>query len=137
MPAYTGIIKLSTTPGQFYNISDKVQSIVKSSEIASGICIIFCPGSTGAIILNENDPTLLKDLTNVLENIASSKKIWHHADNAHSHIRASLLGPDVVLPVENGNITLGEWQSVLFYEADVKPRQRQIIVTIVGEFEED
>lgn len=136
MPAHTELIKLATKPGQFYDVSDKVQGIVKASEIASGICVIFCPGSTGAIILNENDPTLLADLTNVLESIASQKKMWHHADNAASHIRAALLGPDAALPVEDGSITLGEWQTILFYEADNRPRQRQIIVTVVGEFEE-
>lgn len=136
MAAYTDRIKLATKPGQFYDLTDEVQAVVKTSEIISGICLVFCPGSTGAIVLNENDPTLLKDLSNVLEDMASVKKLWHHADNAHSHIRTALLGPDAGLPLRDGQLVLGEWQSVLFYEADVKARQREIVVTVVGEFEE-
>jgi secondary thiamine-phosphate synthase enzyme len=137
MPVYTELIKLATKPNQFYDLTDRVQAAVKASEIESGICVIFCPGSTAAIVLNENDPTLLRDIKDVLEKIAGAKKLWHHADNAHSHIRAALLGPDAALPIENSKLVLGEWQQVLLYEADVNPRQRQVVVTIVGEWPEE
>jgi len=136
MPVHTEMIKLKTKPNQFYELTDKVKGIIKSSELFSGLCIVFCPGSTGAVILNENDPMLLKDLKDVLENVASQKNFWTHTDNAYSHIRATLLGPSVSVPIEEGRATLGQWQSVLFYEADTKARDREIIVTIVGEYEE-
>lgn len=136
MPVHTEMIRLKTKPNEFYDLTDKVKGIVKASEFVAGICTIFCPGSTGAVILNENDPTLIDDLKDVFENLASSKKLWNHADNAHSHIRATLLGPSVSVPIEEGRATLGQWQSVLFYEADVNPRNREIVVTVVGEYEE-
>jgi secondary thiamine-phosphate synthase enzyme len=133
MPVYTELIKMPTKSGKFYDLTDKVQAAVKASEIESGICVVFCLGSTAAIILNENDPTLIKDLKGVLEKIASEKKMWFHAENAHSHIRAMLLGPDASLPVEGGRLMLGQWQSVLLYEADIAGRNRQITVTVVGD----
>ncbi len=136
MPVHTELIKLATKPKQFYDLTDKVRGIIRNSEFDAGICVVFCPGSTAAIVLNENDPTLLKDLANVLETLASEKKMWHHADNAYSHIRAALLGPDAALPVDNGKLVLGEWQQILLYEADVNPRQREVIVTVVGEWPE-
>jgi len=136
MPVHTEMIKLTTKPYRFYDISDNVQKIVKESELLTGICLVFCPGSTSAVMLNENDPTLWKDMGKVLESIASERKVWQHAENAHSHIRAAMLGASITVPVVDSKAVLGQWQSVLFYEADVKPRQREIIVTIVGEFEE-
>lgn len=135
MPVHTELIKLSTKPKEFYELTDKVQKIVKDSEVLSGICLVFCPGSTGAIILNENDPTLLNDLGDVMERVASEKKLWNHAENAHSHIRAALFGPSATVPIDNGRLIVGQWQSILFYEADIKPRDREITVTIVGDIE--
>jgi len=118
-------IKLKTEPNNFYNITYKVKEMV---SIKDGICIVFCPGSTGVIIINEDDAMLLEDLKKKLEELAPKNKIYNHPDNAYSHIRACLLGSSKTIPVKNGKLVLGEWQDILFYECDTRPRNREIIV---------
>ncbi len=122
------IIKLRTEPNKFYNITYEVKEKVC---IKDGICIVFCPGSTGAIIINEDDAMLLEDLKKKLSEIAPENEIYQHPDNAHSHIRACLLGSSKTIPVKNGELVLGTWQDILFYECDTKPRDREIIVKFI------
>ena len=112
----------------------EVKKIVKDSEITDGICSVFCPGSTAAILLNENDPMLLTDIKKFIEKIVPEEKLYQHPDNAHSHIRSAMFSSSSqTMPVENGELFLGTWQDILFLELDVKPRDREIMITIVGE----
>ena len=124
-------ITLKTKPSEFYDITDEIQDIVEKSKIKNGICHIFCPGSTGAILLNENDPSLLVDIDKTLERIASSRFLYQHSDNAYSHIHASLIGSEKTIPIENGKLLLGTWQSILFRECDNKPRERKILISVL------
>jgi len=120
------------------NITDDVQRIVTKSKIKDGIACIFVPGSTGSVTTIEYEPGLKKDLARVLQKIAPKEEhydhheTWHD-DNGHSHVRASLIGPSVTIPLKNGKLLHGTWQQIVFLELDTQPRDRKIIVQIVGE----
>jgi secondary thiamine-phosphate synthase enzyme len=118
---------------EFLNLTDKIHEIVSKSKIRNGIAHVFAPHATGIIILTENDPALLSDIKAFLEKILPKEKSYHHPSNAHSHLRSALLPPDKTLPIINGQIELGTWQSLLFVETDVYPRKRTIIVQLMGE----
>lgn len=132
MAAYTEIIKLKTRSQGVYNITNKVEEIARNSGIEDGICLVFVPGSTGAILLNEDDPMLLEDLKDVLEQIASKETLYHHPENAHSHIRAGLIGCEKLIPFHEKKLVLGQWQDIMFCEFDTGSRERQIIVSVIG-----
>lgn len=120
------------------NITDDVQRIVSKSKIKDGIACIFVPGSTGSVTTIEYEPGLKKDLARVLQKIAPNgehydhHETWHD-DNGHSHVRASLIGPSITIPLKNGKLLHGTWQQIVFVELDTQPRDRKIIVQIVGE----
>lgn len=133
MTVYTEIIKLKTKPKKFFDITEKVSKAVKNSEIGAGMCFIFSPASTASIILNEDEPMLMKDLEDALEKISSEEKLYHHSDNAHSHIRAMLLDCNKSVPVESKKLILGNWQHILFAEFDIKERDREVVITVMGD----
>jgi secondary thiamine-phosphate synthase enzyme len=117
----------------FINLTDQVQKAVSDSSIANGIVHVFAPHATGVIILTENDPELLDDIRRFLEELAPRNGNYSHPSNAHSHLRSVLLPPDRTLPVVDGRIEFGTWQSLLFVETDVYPRRRTVIFQIMGE----
>lgn len=117
----------------FFDISERVQSIVNESGITNGIAHVFAPHATGILILTEYEPNLLADTKNMLERLIPKRGGYAHPSNAHSHLRSLLLSPEKTLPVVGGRVELGTWQSLVFVETDVYPRQRTIIVQILGE----
>jgi secondary thiamine-phosphate synthase enzyme len=117
----------------FINLTDQVQKAVSDSGIANGIVHVFAPHATGVIILTENDPELLDDIRRFLEELTPRNGNYSHPSNAHSHLRSVLLPPDRTLPVVDGRIEFGTWQSLLFVETDVYPRRRTVIFQIMGE----
>jgi len=120
------------------DITDDIQNIVSKSKINEGIACIFVPGSTGTITTIEYEPGLIKDLPRAFQKIAPKgehydhHETWHD-DNGHSHVRASLMGPSITIPVINKKIIHGTWQQIVFVELDTRERNRNIIVQIVGE----
>ena len=116
----------------FVDLSDKVQKEVADSEIRNGIVHVFSPHATGILVLTENDDALLEDIKVLLEELAPKHRQYHHPSNAHSHLRSMLLPPDKTLPIVNGGVEFGTWQSLLFVETDVYPRERTIIIQIMG-----
>ncbi|HEX9261468.1 MAG TPA: secondary thiamine-phosphate synthase enzyme YjbQ [Candidatus Bathyarchaeia archaeon] len=117
----------------FIDITDKVQEAVTESGIVSGIVHVFAPHATGVIILTENDPALLEDIRLFLETLAPRNGNYNHPSNAHSHLRSVLFPPDKTLPLVNGRVEFGTWQSLLFVETDVYSRRRTIIVQAMGD----
>lgn len=117
----------------FLDLTNKVQEAVSDSGIVNGIVHVFAPHATGVIILTENDPALLDDIEKFLQEIAPKNKNYSHPSNAHSHLRSVLLPPDRTLPVINGRVEFGTWQSLLFVETDVYPRRRTVIFQVMGE----
>jgi secondary thiamine-phosphate synthase enzyme len=123
---------------EIVNITNDVQKIVSNSGIKNGIVALFVPGSTAALTTIEYEPGLLKDFPNMLERVApreiyyEHEKMWHDG-NGHSHVRASLIGPSITIPILNGKLTLGTWQQIVFVELDVRQRSRRLIVHLIGE----
>jgi len=134
MKVFNENLRLSTRGEiDFFDISDKVQDIVEKSGVKSGIVHVFTPHATGVLILTEYEPSLLADIKNTLEKLVPKYGGYAHPSNAHSHLRSMLLSPDRTLPVIDGQIAFGTWQSLVFVETDVHPRQRTIVVQVLGE----
>ena len=133
MASYTEVIKLSTKPNETHVITDQIKTIITNSNIKSGICMIFNSGSTGAILINENDPMIFQDIKDSLEIVAPESKIYHHPENGQSYIKSALMGTAKTIPVEDSIPIIGERRDIFFFEFDVKEREREIIVTVVGD----
>lgn len=123
---------------QVINITDQVASAVTKSKIENGIVTVFNVGSTAGITTTEFEPGLADyDLKAVFEKIAPAdghyehEQTWHD-DNGHSHVRASLLGPALSVPIVDGQMTLGTWQQIILIDFDTRPRTRTVICQIVS-----
>jgi len=120
------------------DITNEIQNVIEKSNINNGIVCIFVPGSTGTITTIEYEPGLMKDLPRTLQKIIPKgehydhHETWHD-DNGHSHVRASLMGPSITVPIKNGNLLHGTWQQIVFVELDTRPRNRNIAVQLIGE----
>jgi secondary thiamine-phosphate synthase enzyme len=118
---------------EFVDLSDKVQEAVAKSGVRNGLAHVFAPHATGILILTENDYSLLKDVKQFLEKLVPKNVSYEHPSNAYSHLRSMLLPPDKTLPVIDGRVEYGTWQSLMFVETDVHPRRRTVIIQIIGE----
>jgi len=120
------------------NVTDEVNRIVGESGIKNGTVTVFIPGSTGALTTIEYEPGLVQDMKEVFERLAPKDDYYHHEErwhdqNGHSHIRAALLGPSVTVPIRDQRLTLGAWQQIVFVDFDVRNRERELIVQVMGE----
>jgi len=118
------------------DITAEVEKVVEESGIKNGIALVFVPGATGAIVTIEHESGLLEDFKRALKELIPKGEGYLHDridDNAHSHLRATLLGASECFPVVNGRLLRGTWQQIFFVELDVRPRHRRVIVQIVGE----
>jgi len=118
---------------EFIDLTRKVQEVVNRSGIRNGLVHVFAPHATGVIILTEHEPSLDNDIKDFLEKIIPKHGGYRHPSNAHSHLRSMLLCPDKTLPLIDGRAVLGTWQSLVFVETDVYPRQRTVIMQAIGE----
>ncbi len=131
-------IEFKTNSGDVVDLTDMVIQSVSESGLRSGLATIFVPGATGAVTTIENEIGLIEDMKAALERWApqdiryAHNEKWHDG-NGHSHIRASLIGPSLTLPFSKGRLILGTWQQIIFLEMDNRPRQRKIVVHIMGE----
>lgn len=117
----------------FVDLTEKVQNIVAKSGAKNGLAHVFAPHATGILVLTEYEPSLMADLREALEKLIPKQASYRHPSNAHSHLRSLFLCPDRTLPVIDGRVVLGTWQSLVFVETDVYPRQRTIVVQVIGE----
>lgn len=120
------------------DITQAVEETVSKSGMKTGICTIFCTGSTGSITTIEYEDGLLKDFPEAMERLAPKDAIYEHHlrwrdGNGHSHVRASILGPSLTVPFVNSKLTLGTWQQITFLDFDNRPRSRSLEVVIIGE----
>jgi secondary thiamine-phosphate synthase enzyme len=119
------------------DITSRVEEAVEKSGVEDGICIVSCPGSTVGITTIENEPELLKDFKELMEKLVPSDKRYHHDSvwgeaNGFSHLRSSLIKPFLTVPVENGKLVLGTWEQIVFVDFDNRPREREILVKVIG-----
>lgn len=117
----------------FVDLTANVQDIVAESGVKNGLAHVFAPHATGILILTEYEPSLMADLKDALEKLIPRRTSYRHPSNAHSHLRSVFMCPDRTLPIIDGRVVLGTWQSLVFVETDVYPRQRTVIVQVVGE----
>jgi len=120
------------------DLTDKVQEAVGSSGLKDGVVTVFVVGSTAAITTIEYEPGLLQDLPAALERVAPKNAEYKHEErwydgNGHSHVRASILGPGLVVPFKDGRLCLGTWQQIVLVELDIRARSRTIVLQIIGE----
>lgn len=120
------------------DITNKVKEQISQENMRSGLASLFVNGSTAALTTIEYEPGLIQDLKEFVEKHIPSNRRYHHDDrwnddNGFSHLRASLFGPSLTIPVENGRLCLGTWQQVILLDFDNRPRAREIIVQIIGE----
>jgi len=111
------------------DVTDRVGDVVPDG--VTGTCTAFVPHTTAGVVLQENEAGLRRDLEAVFEDLVADRG-WDHDridDNADAHLRATLVGPNVTVPVSDGDLALGTWQSVLFVECD-GPRSRTMRVTV-------
>jgi secondary thiamine-phosphate synthase enzyme len=121
------------------DITPQAANAVAESGISAGTATLFVVGSTAAITTTEYEPGLVNhDIKTAFEKIApinaryEHEETWHD-DNGHSHVRASLLGPSLAVPIVDGKLTLGTWQQIVLIDFDTRSRNRQVICQIIGE----
>jgi secondary thiamine-phosphate synthase enzyme len=120
------------------DITPQISEATKATMLQDGIVTIFVSGSTAAVTTIEYEPGLKKDFPKMLARIAPSEieyehdNTWHDG-NGHSHVRASLIGPSLTVPFNNTGLMLGTWQQIVLLEMDTRPREREIVLQIIGE----
>ncbi len=119
---------------QMISVTAEVQSALSKSGIQDGAVIVYCPHTTAGLTINEDaDPTVKADILEALDKLIPWQAGYRHVEgNSAAHIKSSLMGSSVVIPVASGRLALGTWQGIFFCEFD-GPRKRQILVQILAE----
>ncbi|AIF69885.1 hypothetical protein PAP_07475 [Palaeococcus pacificus DY20341] len=123
---------LTSKEVEIVDITAQVEEIVKKSGISEGLVVVFTRHTTTALILNENEPRLLKDMERIFKELVPKGEGYAHDaidHNAHSHLRSILMSSSIAIPIENSRLALGTWQSILFIELD-GPRRRKVVVKV-------
>jgi secondary thiamine-phosphate synthase enzyme len=120
------------------DITAQVSKIVASSKIRNGSVLVFVAGSTASVSTIEYEPNLAKDLKRILDKIAPYGKDYEHHktwgdDNGPAHVRSTMLGPSLTVPVQDGKPVLGTWQQIVVLDFDTRPRNRDIVIQVMGE----
>ncbi len=117
---------------EMLDITGRVAELVKAAGVQDGVCVIYVPHATAAVVINENaDPNVCTDILDALAGLVPEGR-WRHDridNNAAAHIKATILGPSEAVPVRSGRLALGTWQSVMLVELD-GPRDRTVIVEV-------
>lgn len=124
--------------GDLLDITGKISQVLHAAKLRNGTMTIFVIGSTAAITTFEYEPGMIQDVRDMFEKLVPMDRHYHHDDtwgdaNGFSHLRASLQGPSLTIPFEDGKLLLGTWQQVVLAEFDNRPRQRRIVVHMAGE----
>jgi secondary thiamine-phosphate synthase enzyme len=132
-------LELSTKgDADIHDITGEVGRLVQGSGMRDGVVTIFTPSATSALTTIEYERGALADLRRLFNEIVDPAREYQHNlrwhdGNGHSHVRAALLGPSLSVPFVGGQLTLGTWQQIVFVDFDNRPRQRRLVVQIVGE----
>ncbi len=124
--------------GDTIDLTHGVERALAEASVTDGIVTLFVVGSTAALTTIEYEDGAVHDLSRAIERLAPRDMEYEHHlrwgdDNGHSHVRAALLGPSLSVPFVGGRLTLGTWQQIILIDFDTRPRQRQIVVQIIGE----
>jgi secondary thiamine-phosphate synthase enzyme len=139
MTIKTGAISLRTSGNvDTLDITKEVARLVARSDLEAGTVTVFCPSSTSGLTTIEYEPGALADLKRMFEELVPSDREYKHNaawddGNGHSHMRASLLGPSLTIPFVGKTLTLGTWQQIVYVDFDIRPRERELVVQMLGE----
>ncbi len=120
------------------NITHEVQKVIERAEVESGIVSLFVIGSTAGLSVIEHEPGLVKDIQEAFSRLIPSDKDYYHNekwhdDNGYSHIRATILKPDLIVPFKDNRLQLGQWQQIILIDFDTKPREREVVVSVMSD----
>jgi secondary thiamine-phosphate synthase enzyme len=138
MEVVTEHIKMSTKGNsEVTDITETIVALLRQQKLKEGNVTIFVVGSTASITTTEYEPGLRRDIPEMLERLAPSSSRYHHDDtwgdgNGHAHIRASFLGPSIIVPFFEGKMMLGTWQQIVLIDFDTRERHRDIVVQFIG-----
>ena len=138
MAVHGGLLRLSTPGnGAIVDLTEGLRSIVRRSEVDSGVAVLFAVGSTVAVTTMEHEPGGVADLQALLDRLIPAAGDYEHNrrnqdTNAHAHLRASLIGPSESIPVVGGELGLGTWQQVVLVDFDDRPRDRVVSVQVLS-----
>jgi len=121
-----------------HDISERVAHLVRGSGLKNGIVTVFCPSSTSALTTIEFEDGCLQDLRRLFDEIAHPKRDYAHNarwgdGNGHAHARAAMIGSSLTVPFVSRQLRLGTWQQIIFVDFDNRPRQRELVVQMMGE----
>lgn len=118
-----------------HDLTYDLERFVKETEITDGTVTIFCTGSTGAIACTEFETGLILDNKKMISDLIPKGMGYNHDridNNAHSHLRSTLLGSEITIPIIKKELVLGTWQQVVFFELDVHKRSRNVVFQVMG-----
>ena len=123
--------------GDAHDITGEVVGAVRAAALRAGVVTVFVVGSTAALTTIEFEPGAVADLNALFDRLAPRDANYRHHlrwgdDNGSSHVRTALLGPSITVPLVDGALTLGTWQQIMLLEFDTRPREREIVVQLVG-----
>jgi secondary thiamine-phosphate synthase enzyme len=123
---------------ELLDITGTVSDLLSKHKLNEGNLTVFVSGSTASVTTTEFEPGLRKDIPEALNRLAPEGVRYHHDDtwhdgNGHAHVRASILGPSLTIPFSGGEMLLGTWQQIVLIDFDNRPRERKVIVQLIGE----
>jgi secondary thiamine-phosphate synthase enzyme len=136
MAIHGGMLRLSTRgDGEIVDLTEGVQSVVRTAGVDRGVAVVFGIGSTLAVTTMEFESGGIRDLQDALERLLPQGADYahnrlNHDTNAHAHLRAALIGPSESVPVVDGRLLLGTWQQLVLLDFDDRPRERQVSVSV-------
>ena len=139
MTVFTTSLKLKTEGRtDVLDITGRLAECVQQSALENGLATVFCPSSTSAVTTIEYESGCVSDLRRLFDEIVPGDRNYQHNSrwgdgNGHSHIRAALLGASLTVPFVHQKLTLGTWQQVVYVDFDIRPRQRDLVVQVMGE----
>jgi len=142
MAVHTALLRVQTEgEGQIVDLTDGLASALRSADVSDGVVTVFVTGSTAAVTTMEYEPGGVQDLHEAIERLVPRRRpeggdyahnTRNRDDNAHAHLRASLLGPSVTIPLVRGSLVLGTWQQVVLIDFDDRPRDRSVHIQITA-----
>lgn len=139
MSVHTSTFELNTKGfSDVHDLTSRVSTILRTAKLVTGLVTIFVPGSTAGLTTIEFEGGVIEDLKRAIERLAPQGVHYDHDarwgdGNGFAHIRAALLGPSLTVPFSRGELRLGTWQQIVLIDFDNRPREREVIVQIVGE----
>ncbi len=132
------IVKRTSADTDIVDLTAEVEEAVARAGVETGWVLVFVPGSTAGITTIEYESGCLEDLARAVEQLAPRDAEYRHNlrwgdGNGYSHVRAALLGPSLVLPVDGGEIAHGTWQQIVLCDFDNRPRRRRVLIRVMGE----